>query len=356
MGESYDFCNYLDLYITTESSLPSGSYNTANTYNCMFIFHGNVRKDTLRSLCSRFINLYDLIFFPFVSYASKNNENVEYMNYWLNKELKNNGTSNISATEFYQELISNNSLFDTDKRLKNKIHKINADDLEKMNTLYHLNGIFHNIKMTSYYDETKCKSHSTECFQKFTDAIKKCSTDKKDKYCKALKSFKKKYEDYNGDNNLGGCKHEYLLKLPQLGEENENSAIVTASDLGKSESQQLTEKKNEQHFPAQDDLGEKQASTYPIQTSFSQTGENHNDNNISIFTIFGIILSISVFSTITYKFTPFGSWINRRLKRNKINWRNVEDEKEPKRLLEYNDDPKQLILRDVPYSVPYNSL
>ncbi|SCO73010.1 Plasmodium vivax Vir protein/Plasmodium variant antigen protein Cir/Yir/Bir, putative [Plasmodium vivax] len=212
-----------------------------------------------------------------------NKKNGEFLNFWLNKELKTKkNILSITVQEFYQKLIDEDSSFDGEKKLTNQIHDIKGEDLENMNILYDMYDIYNNVKTTS--DEENCKSYYAECVQKFKDAIERYSQDKNDEYYKALKSFKKKYEDYNGDNNLGGCKHEYLLKLPQLGEENENSAIVTASDLGKSESQQLTEKKNEQHFPAQDDLGEKQASTYPIQTSFSQTGENHNDNNI-IYTI-----------------------------------------------------------------------
>ncbi|KMZ99275.1 hypothetical protein PVNG_02158 [Plasmodium vivax North Korean] len=268
----------------------------------MFIFDGNVRKDTLRSLCSRFINLYYLIFVPFGPYASRYNENGEYMNYWLNKELKNNGTSNISATDFYQELISNNSLFDTNKRLKNKIHKINAEDLEKMNTLYHLNAIFYNIKMTSYGDKTKCSSYSDQCVQKFTDAIKSCSTTKKDKYCEALKSFKIKYEKFSGNNILPGCNKEYILSLPPLREEDELEAIIMEPDAGASKEVSHPEERKDQRIEAQGVLEQQeQESKQQMQPSLSPTEESNNENHISIFTIFGIILSISVFSTITYK-------------------------------------------------------
>ncbi|KMZ83168.1 hypothetical protein PVBG_05773 [Plasmodium vivax Brazil I] len=277
----------------------------------MFSFDGNVRKDTLRSLCARFINLYYLIFVPFGPYASKNNENVEYMNYWLNKELKNEGKLNISATEFYEELIFNNSLFDTNKRLKDKIHKINDEDLEKMNTLYHLNAIFHNIKVTSYGDKTKCSSYSDQCVQKFKDAIKSCSADNNDKYCEALKSFKNKYEQLDENNNFRWCKKEYLSTLPPLGEKNEQRLSETGPAADKSELEEHPKEEKNQDFGAQDDIQKEEEeeeeevegddTINTIQQSLSSAGENNNDNNINIYTIFGIILSISVFSTITYK-------------------------------------------------------
>ncbi|VUZ99420.1 PIR protein [Plasmodium vivax] len=357
MGESYDFCNYLDHYISTEKMLPDVFHNIRYTYYCEINFDGSIRNKDLENICGKFKYLYDLVFPPFDDYASRNNENGEYLNYWLKKELESQNILSITAQNFYKKLTTNDSSFDNEQHLKDKIHDINTEDLEKMNILYHLNTIFHNIKMTSYDDETKCKSHSTECFQKFTDAIKKCSTDKKDKYCKALKSFKQKYEQLNEDNMFGWCKKEYLSTLPPLEEETKHKAIIKGQAADTSEQEPLQEQRKDQNLETKNDVKEEgQASKYTIEPPFPTTVENHNDNNISIFTIFGIILSISVFSIITYKFTPFGSWINRRLRRNKINWRNVEDEQETKRLLEYNHDPKNMDLRNVRYNVSYNTL
>ncbi|KMZ76755.1 hypothetical protein PVIIG_05863 [Plasmodium vivax India VII] len=266
----------------------------------------------LENLCGKFINLYDLIFVPFVEYSTRNNENSEYMNYWLNKELNNKGISNLSAQAFYQKLITNDKFFDKQKGLiKTKMHYIEEEHLKKMNILYDLNTIYNNIKFTPYNDEKKCNSHSAQCFQEFTKAIKSCSPAKNDKYCEALKSFKNKYEKFNGNNRFGGCSKEYLLQLPPLGVENEHNAIVTPPEAGEFEAQleqeeeeekQVEKEENKQHLEDQKDLAEgRQALIPPILPSFSSTGENNSDNNISIFTIFGIILSISVFSSITYK-------------------------------------------------------
>ncbi|CAG9474667.1 unnamed protein product [Plasmodium vivax] len=357
MGESYDFCNYLDHYISTEKWLPDVFHNIRYTYYCKINFDDSIRNNDLENLCGKFKYLYELVFAPFDDYTSRNNENGEYLNYWLKKELKNKNILSITAEDFYKKLTTNDSSFDNEQHLKDKMHEINTEDLEKMDILYHLNTIFHNIKMTSYDDEQNCTSHSAQCVQEFTKAIKSCSTTKKDKYCEALNSFKKKYEQFNGHNRFGGCNKEYLSTLPPLGEENEPKAIITGPEADTSKKEPHQEERKDQHIEAQGDLEQqKQESTKLMQPFLSPTRENNNDNNISIFTIFGIILSISVFSTITYKFTPFGSWINRRLKRNKIKWRSVEDEKETERLLEHNYDPKQLVSRDVPYSVSYNSL
>ncbi|KMZ77086.1 hypothetical protein PVIIG_05520 [Plasmodium vivax India VII] len=282
--------------------LPDVFHNIRYTYYCEINFDDSIRNKDLENICGKFKYLYDLVFPPFDDYASRNNENGEYLNYWLKKELESQNILSITAQNFYKKLTTNDSSFDNEQHLKDKIHDINTEDLEKMNILYHLNTIFHNIKMTSYDDETKCKSHSTECFQKFTDAIKKCSTDKKDKYCKALKSFKQKYEQLNEDNMFGWCKKEYLSTLPPLGGESVHSAKVREPAGEKSKVEPLQKEKRDQDLGAGDNLEEKmQALKDPIQQSFSPTEENPYDNNTSIFTIFGIILSISAFSMITYK-------------------------------------------------------
>ncbi|KMZ76971.1 hypothetical protein PVIIG_06148 [Plasmodium vivax India VII] len=257
----------------------------------------------LENLCGKFKFLYDLIFVSFGEYASRNNENSEYINYWLNKQLKSKRTLNISAPVFYKKIITNDMFFDEQKKLiPQKIHDIEEEHLKKMNILYDLNTIYHNIKFTPYNDEEKCNSHSDECVQKFREAIESCSTSKNDKYCEALKSFKNKYEEYNGDDTFGGCNKKYLSKLPLLTEENKHSAILNEPAADTRQLESHPEKIKDQDLGIQGDLEkERQKSTNLMQPPFSPAGEDNNDNNISIFTIFGIILSISVFSTITYK-------------------------------------------------------
>ncbi|KMZ88571.1 hypothetical protein PVBG_04780 [Plasmodium vivax Brazil I] len=279
----------------------------------------------LGNICCKFKNLYDLLFVSFGEYASRNNENSEYINYWLNKELKNKQITNMSAQVFYEKLITNDRFFDKQKKLiKNKIHDIEEEHLKKMNILYDLYTIYNKIKITTYDDKQNCKLYSDKIVQKFTEAIESYSTNKKDEFYKALKSFKKKYEDFNGNNNLRGCNKVYLSTLPSLGEENETNAIEKAQEEGESEAlleqeereseaqleqeeeeeeeKEVETEENKQHLDAQKDFTEEMhALKLAIQPSLSPTGENNNDNNISTFTIFGIILSISVFSTITYK-------------------------------------------------------
>ncbi|CAI7720798.1 PIR protein [Plasmodium vivax] len=310
MSESYDFCNYLDHYIGKEKSLPDVFHSLRYTY-CKIYFDDSFRNKDLENLCGKFKYLYDLVFGPFNKYTM-NEKNGEYLNYWLNKELNNKGISNISAKWFYQKIMNNDSFFDNEQHLEDKIHNIKVEDLEKMNILYEMYDIYNNIK-TTYNDEENCKLYSDECVKKFNDAIEKYSDDKNDEFYKALKSFKEKYDQSIEDNIFGGCNKEDLSKLPPLGEETELKAIIKGPAADTSEQETLQEEKKDQDFGARNNLEQEEMkeSKHPIQQPFSVTGENNNDNNISIFTIFGIILSISVFSTITYKFTPLGSWINR---------------------------------------------
>ncbi|GAB69749.1 hypothetical protein PCYB_004980 [Plasmodium cynomolgi strain B] len=185
-----------------------------------------------------------------------------------------------------------------------------------MNILYDLYTIYHYINIT--YDDENCKSYSAKCVEKFKEAINSCSTDNKDNYCEALKLFKRKYEQFIGNNNSRGCNKVYISTLPLIGNEKKHNAKVTETGEVKSVVKTHLEEKKDQNLVSYD-LEEKQNFKNPMQPSLSQTEENNYDNNISIFTIFSIILSISVFSIITYKFSPFGSWINTKiLGRNKL--------------------------------------
>ncbi|VUZ96303.1 PIR protein, partial [Plasmodium vivax] len=302
MNQSYDFCNYLDHYITRERWMSSESKSLQYTYYCRFSFVGYNKADDLEKLCANFKNLYSKIFSSFSYDYSRNKENIEYINYWLIKELKNKKILDTSAKEFYQKLISEDSEFDTQRKLKDKIHDIEVEHLKKLNILYDLYTIYYDIKNTSYNNVEMCNSHSTKCFQKFTEAIQSCSTDKKDKYCEALKSFKNIYEQLNENNKFQWCNKVYILPLPPLGEENVHKASVMEPGADTSELEPPQEEKRDQDLGAGNNLEEERKALKPsILPSFSPPEEKHYDNNISTFTIFGIILSISVFSTITYK-------------------------------------------------------
>ncbi|KMZ95757.1 hypothetical protein PVMG_05356 [Plasmodium vivax Mauritania I] len=298
----YAFCNYLDQYISTNVWLSDELISTEYAYYCTFDIDDPFRRSNLESLCVKFKKLYNIIFDIFDEYSSMKNENGEYLNYWLNNELKNKHISNISSLDFYQKLINNDSSFDTEQKLKYKIHDIKEEHLKQMDILYELNTIYNNIKITPYNDKRKCIDYSNECEQKFRRAIESCSTVNNDKYCTALNSFKKKYEEFNGDETFSGCKKEYLSTLPSLGNENKPNVIVNLPAADKSKVEPHAEEIKDQNLRDQPNIvEERQASPYTIQPSFSSTEENNYDKKISIYSIFGIILSISVFSIITYK-------------------------------------------------------
>ncbi|KMZ77049.1 hypothetical protein PVIIG_06227 [Plasmodium vivax India VII] len=225
--------------------------------SCEYNYNDFEEKDALKDLCAKFKCFYSLLFDPDGVKAYSDNENVEYLNYWLNNEFKNKKISSISASNFYQKFIFYDILFDTENRLRDKIYKIKEEHLKQMDILYDLNTIYNNIKSNLYYDKQKCIDYSKDCVHKYKEAIKPCSINKNTKYCDALMAFKIKYENIESMNLFGGDNTECVLPLPTLVEEKLHRAIVAEPEVATSEAKQLPEER-----------------------------ENNNDNNNSIFTIF----------------------------------------------------------------------
>ncbi|SBT84929.1 PIR protein [Plasmodium ovale] len=73
------------------------------------------------------------------------------------------------------------------------------------------------------------------------------------------------------------------------------------------------------------------------------------DRTASIVVPFIIILAISSFSYISYKFTPFGSWVNTKILKNKI-WNNLSEEPQ---LLNFRHEP--LNLQNNEYNIKYHA-
>ncbi|KMZ83231.1 hypothetical protein PVBG_05201 [Plasmodium vivax Brazil I] len=236
-------------------------------------------KDALKDICVRFKCLYSLLFDPNGVNAYSNNENVEFLNYWLNNELKNEMISSISAPNFYQKLIFYDILFDSEKRLRDKIRKIKEEHLKQMDILYDLNTIYNNIKSNLYDDKQKCINYSNECVQKYKEAIKPCSTNKNTKYCNALMVFKIKYENIEGIKLFGEHKSECLLPLPSLGEESVQNAVVMSPGKDRSEVELILVEKKEQRLEAEKDLEEFTPNGFKLNKNRSKKKQNNYHNN-----------------------------------------------------------------------------
>ncbi|SCA83616.1 VIR protein [Plasmodium vivax] len=180
---------------------------------CEFNFNDFLKGDVLEVLCAKFKYFYDLLFGPSDVNDYMNNENGEYLNFWLNKELTDGNISSISVPDFYSKLKSDHRSFDNQNKLKDKIFVIGKEELEHMNTLYDLYNIYNTIITLQVEDKKKCQDYYSVCVEKYTDSIRNCSNNKYTNFCNALKSFKEKYEKINSD-SMGVCKSKNILPLP----------------------------------------------------------------------------------------------------------------------------------------------
>ncbi|SBS82012.1 PIR protein [Plasmodium ovale] len=87
------------------------------------------------------------------------------------------------------------------------------------------------------------------------------------------------------------------------------------------------------------------------------TGKYDNDAAVSssntVITLFGTILGMSIISLILYKFTPFGLWLDHRMRKTKIIWNNIKDES--KNVLLNKHKALEIYSKSRPYNIAYHT-
>ncbi|SBT55266.1 PIR Superfamily Protein [Plasmodium ovale wallikeri] len=322
--ESYNFFQYFEDYIKYEESIKD-QWNTSVYKNgCTFDGRINVeRLNNIGVICAKFKYFYNLLFYSISSYH-KHKEYAEYLNFWVNSQIKNNIIPTITVKDFYNNVIFYSILFDSQNKLKNKIYDINEELFTNMKNLYDLYRNYYNILILTKTSASKnnCLQHSTKCVQVYEQAINKCPNDNT-VFCKALKDFKEKYDGINNPASLKNCKEEELLALPQY----KGPSLEGALPEG-----QL------KFMDEPNDQAEHASITY-FNYVFGFTG--------TIIGIFFILL-------ILYKYTPFRS----RLFRGIINQRkiltNLDETYNQESLLD-NSELEHHISDNMSYNVLYNS-
>ncbi|SBT83655.1 PIR protein [Plasmodium ovale] len=231
---------------------------------------------------------------------------LSFLNFWLNYQLKHIHRSIVSPKDFYVKLKEKDPGFDSAGKLNNKIHVIEENHLKNIILLYNLYEKYNTIQSIiniTEESEKKCLDHIEQCTQMFEEANKKCSTGNI-KFCKALASFKGKYEymfegiTYNNCKLLKLLPSVYYLDPSRRGiEPEEDYASSEGSHMGSGD-QEIS------------------ASTRNI-----------------IAVIFTLISFFLIF-LILYKATPFGIYFHRKIKRMKEKWANIEYDIESKSIVE----------------------
>ncbi|KMZ88618.1 hypothetical protein PVBG_04827 [Plasmodium vivax Brazil I] len=234
---------------------------------------------------------------------SINNFRGEFMNFWLNNQLKN---KNIAADVFYEKLMSKDELFDRDKKLKDNMHRIDHSHLERMNILYGLYDSYISLLYPAFNEKNSCGEHSNQCFQKYNKATKICFADRITEFCVALKVFKNKYDQIKDKNMLDDCNKRNILNLPFF-EIPPKDYVLTSRNPPQNvlKTQVLTGMRYASGVNLRGS-SRPQGTESRLQAEHASVLENHNDGDddyyyINRFSISGTILGVFFISLIVYK-------------------------------------------------------
>ncbi|SBT02509.1 PIR Superfamily Protein, partial [Plasmodium ovale curtisi] len=214
--ESYDFFKYFDEYIEYEKSIETEWNVPVYKNECAFdgrYYIGNLKGEEI--ICAKLKCFYNSLLNS-ISSDHKHKEYAEYLNFWVNTQLKNNITPPTTVKNFYDKVKHYAYFFDRNKKLEDKIYDINDEEFTNMKLLYDLHRNYYDILIATKAStgNYNCLEYSKKCVQVYEEAIKKCPTDATI-FCKALQVFKEKYDGINNPASLKNCKEEGLLVLPK---------------------------------------------------------------------------------------------------------------------------------------------
>ncbi|SBS90886.1 PIR Superfamily Protein [Plasmodium ovale curtisi] len=330
--ETYEFFNYAD------KNIPYDVLNKDYTSTISSSSFCNLSKNDIQDNLSEFTGVCKIFEQLIKSLFDGKPENVvnyssrsEYMNYWLNNEIKKINGNSICVKNFYRIIMSKNNGNAVLRQLSNKIHDIKYNELDKMNILNKLYKEYYEINRllkTENPDEEKCRNHATSCIQIYKQGEHKC-TGTEPKFCKELSNFKDKY----GKIDLCAYQIEGWAdkKIPPLTKDQR----VPLQDCER-KTIMLQVKKPQGHDSLPDDIQD-------------TTDTNVKTMIIGVF----VFLGISFILFTLYKFTAFGSYLQSGIRSKKIVKDNLTDNMNE---LIHTSGYEHLNSEDISYNITYNSV
>ncbi|SBT02405.1 PIR Superfamily Protein [Plasmodium ovale curtisi] len=291
-NDNYNFCNNFDIYIPTEVWVEQ--YWNSHDYTSKCYFSKSDFTEFIsdfNELCARFKCLFKYLSYYTVEDDSFSNSNGDYMNFWLNNQLKESKYSAVTAKQFYKKLREKDPDFHSISKLENKIHNIEEKDLENMKTLKNLYENYNEIKskINPFHESLNNSiSYTQECLNYYDGVINLCTSDNSN-YCNALKAFKVKCENIN---NLFSFKS------------NENQERLTIQPVD----QELTNQGRDQEH----------TNLFHVTSHEEHKSNKYFSYIITVICTFPFALIIIL---ILYKYTPLYTYLRRQIKgmKNKCN-------------------------------------
>ncbi|SBT74193.1 PIR protein [Plasmodium ovale] len=209
----YEIFGDLVKYELKESEIQENSSESVNFFcNAILRLPGSTTDAV--NLCKKFVHFFTILNLAYSDPTTTVNSNKyrEYLNYWLNSQVRARNISATMKSSFYRYLINNYSKYGTGDKLKDKIYHIDDTYFFRINLLYQLYKIYNELNIGKNKNCSKSIDDFKTCY---TVAWKKCFSDKDDNFCSALDGFKKLYESRK-NSILTVCSKEGLSSLPQL--------------------------------------------------------------------------------------------------------------------------------------------
>ncbi|CAI7718673.1 Plasmodium vivax Vir protein, putative [Plasmodium vivax] len=225
---SYIFYEHTDKYVRYEKNCLKEEQYNQYVSKCESIGSAYAGQEKIIStICLKFHCLmYNILNSQPPEYNKNEHAHLEYLNYWLNRELHLKNAS-ICPKFFYQTMISMDRSNFILRKLRTNNNYIVKEEVDNMYALYHLYDKY--VKMKEILmDYTPVEStffiYARNIVEKYNKLAKKC-TQKTIFLCDALNVFKQKYKEIelNGEN----LSHWDSRTLPPLDESGHSQGKIT---------------------------------------------------------------------------------------------------------------------------------
>ncbi|SBT55625.1 PIR Superfamily Protein [Plasmodium ovale wallikeri] len=233
----YSFFNDIDKYIRYDNYIETYYKKDENNKNTCNAFLPDVdvsNKETANDVCAKFKNLYKFIILKKSkpNPNSLNDNDFAYLNYWINNKLRNDTHGhNVTVKMLHENMNNRENEFVSNDIFKGKLYDIEYEDFKNMLLLRRLQKCHAEIftKMSPLIEEKNisCIEHFQEFINTYINGIIKCPYDDTG-FCKALKHFKKLYEEtFLGEHGMTeNCIDRDRLELPTYEDVSKNKQIT----------------------------------------------------------------------------------------------------------------------------------
>ncbi|SBT73086.1 PIR protein, partial [Plasmodium ovale] len=301
----YDFFKNINQYIEYDELAENNGTNDISDLDYSFIINFDPDKiGDLKKLCNKFIYLVVELYNRNGGNTFNDNNDFDYLNYWLNARLHEINPENICTKFFFQNLRSKYSGIHISSEMSRGIYDIQAEDLDNLNTLYNLYKSFKELNKSINLNnpqESTYMEYAKSCVQHYQKLKDRCIGDGV-KFCKILTNFKTKYEE------IDLCKYTFkgktVKKLPSL-----------ESDPNKPADGCEVSIINTDGPSSQDSRG------------YAERDEDSFDSDAQSITIGSIAtIGMSFIFFIFYRFTSFGQLLRSRFNKNERIFKNINEE------------------------------